>query len=190
MKRYLTFTILISIYWTIISCSGDTSEIETLYKEEDVSMEILRDGSIIYSDSAHVRLKVSFPLLERREIYNSVIEEFPEGLFVEFYEGNKSARSWLKADKGTRYPSEKRIKLIGNVELFNHKRDKLETAELNWDEEKQEISTEKFVRITQPERGDTTYGFGFVSDQHFKRFEIKRRFSGKIEESMLEDLKN
>lgn len=185
--RILGFYILASLA-LIYACTGDTSGIDALFSKEDVSMELITDVKITYSDSAHVRLMVTSPILKRVETDGKMIEEFPEGLFVEFYEGNNRPQSWLKANQATRYPDENKIILMGNVQLYNQKNDKLESAELHWNEQTQEITTEKFVRITQPEKGDTTYGFGFISDQHFKRFEIKRRFSGKIEESMVREL--
>jgi LPS export ABC transporter protein LptC len=172
----------------LTSCSGDTTKIEELYQATDVAQEVVSNVKITYSDSARVWLMVQSPKLIRQEIDDKEIEIFPEGLEVEFYQDGYRPSTWLQAEKGTRYSDEKRIVLEGHVQLFNDKMDKLETAELIWDEENQQIMTEKFVRITQPEKGDTTFGFGFISDQHFKRFEIKRRFSGKIEESMLKDL--
>jgi LPS export ABC transporter protein LptC len=181
--------LLIALITFFIACSGDTSQIDSLYDEDDVSTELVKDLQMTYSDSARVMLKVSSPLLQRRERDSKITEEFPEGLYVEFYQGGFRPSSWLKADHGFRDPEQKKIILRGNVQLFNDKNDKLETAELYWYQDSEEINTEKFVRITQPSKGDTTYGFGFSSDQHFNRFEIKRKFSGKIEESMMGALK-
>src|SRR5210317_628897 len=147
--KFIAGIFMVAFIW---ACSGDTSEIESLYQEEDVSQELITDVVISYSDSARVRLKVNSPLMKRREIDAKIVEEFPKGLFVEFYEGHMSPQSWLKADRATRYPESKKIIVKGNVELYNIKKDKLESAELIWDEENQEISTEKFVRITQPEK--------------------------------------
>ena len=186
--KYLFFPTLFVVFALLMSCDGDTAEIEALYEKEDVAREIISEVKITYSDSAKVRLMVTSPLMIRSEIDNKMIEEFPDGLFVEFFHNSFNPQSWLKAEKGIRYPDDKKIILRGNVQLYNEKNDKLESSELIWNEETQEISTEKFVRITQPERGDTTYGFGFISDQQFKRFEIKRKFSGKIEEEMLKEL--
>jgi hypothetical protein len=36
------------------------------------------------------------------------------------------------------------------------------------------------VRITDPVKGDTTYGFGFKANQDFTHFEIKKKVQGKI----------
>lgn len=170
------------------ACSGDTSEIDKLYQDREVEQEIIEEVEILYSDSAQVRLSVKSPELIRKMEEQKAVEIFPKGLKVEFYHNAYQPQTWLEADEATRYADDKLIILKGHVRLYNKEKDKLETAELIWDEEKQEIRTEKFVRITQPEKGDTTYGFGFKSDQEFNRFEIKRKFSGKIQESMLKQL--
>lgn len=190
LKTTLTWmmgVLLISFY---MACSGDTSEIEALFIDEDAEQELITDVRILYSDSAQVRLMVRSPKLIRKTIDEKAVEIFPEGLNVQFFSQGFQPQTWLEAEKGTRYPDDQMIILEGHVKLYNRKQDKLETAELIWDQEKQEIKTEKFVRITQPEKGDTTYGFGFISDQKFDRFEIKRKFSGKIEEAMMSQLDN
>ena len=186
VKDFLYITFLF-VFLGMVSCSGDTTEIDALYTDIDVAQERVSGVNIIYSDSARVRLSVRSPLMIRKQEKEKDVELFPNGLYVEFYQGNLRPETWLESDKGIRYPQEKRIYLQGNVKLYNNKQDKLETAELIWDEEKQQIGTEKFVRITQPEKGDTTYGFGFISDLQFNRFEIKRKLSGKIKEEMLKD---
>ena len=187
VKFYFLVPVLL-LAGLLISCSGDTSQIDNLYGDSQAEQEIVTDVRILYSDSAQVRLMVSSPKLIRKIKDDKPVEYFPEGLYVEFYHQGFQPQTWLEAGKGIRYPDEKRIELEEKVKLYNRKNDKLETSQLIWDEEKQEIRTEKFVRITQPEKGDTTYGFGFISDQRFNRFEIKRKFSGKIEEDMVRDL--
>ncbi|MBK8051862.1 MAG: LPS export ABC transporter periplasmic protein LptC [Saprospiraceae bacterium] len=56
----------------------------------------------------------------------------------------------------------------------------METSELIFDEIERIVYTEKLVRITNPIKGDTTYGFGFKANQDFTRFEIKKKVQGKI----------
>jgi len=65
------------------------------------------------------------------------------------------------------------------VNLYNEKNEKLETWELIWDEKGDRVYTDRFVMITQPERGDTSYGYGFVANNDFTRFEIQKN-SGKM----------
>jgi hypothetical protein len=43
------------------------------------------------------------------------------------------------------------------------------------------------VRITQPEKGDTSYGYGFETNKNFTEFKIKKNFSAKMN---VEDISN
>jgi len=60
-----------------------------------------------------------------------------------------------------------------NVKFYNDNNDILETSELIWNELTGVVHTDKFVKISQPSRRDTSYGYGFVTDEKFTRFEIK-----------------
>lgn len=83
----------------------------------------------------------------------------------------------MEADYAVRKDREKKIYVENNVVLYNKRNDKLETEALVWDEDIEEIYTSRPVKISQPSRGDTSYGHGFRADQEFTRFEIKKKFS-------------
>ncbi len=152
-------------------------EVNKFFSKEDLREEIARDVEIMYSDSAIVRVIIKSPVMKRYLERQQPIDEFPEGILVEFLDEHKNVSSWLEADYAIRKESEKKVYVENNVVLYNKKNDKLETDELIWDEGKREIYTDKFVRITQPERGDTSFGFGLFANQEFTRFEIRRKFS-------------
>ena len=85
----------------------------------------------------------------------------------------------------------KRILTEGNVEMYNRKNEKLLTSELIWDEGEEILYTEKFVKIIQPESQDTTTGFGFITNQDFTRFEIKKKGSASLNlDKLKEDFNN
>lgn len=115
--------------------------------------------------------------MKRYTLKNESYDEFPDGLLVEFLDNNKRVESWLEADYAIRKDKEKKIYVENNVVLYNKRNDKLETEALIWDEGLEEIYTSRPVKISQPERGDTSYGHGFRADQEFSRFEIKKKFS-------------
>ena len=152
--------------------------------EEAASRERAEDVTIYYSDSAVVRIKIESPVMYRYTKNRKSIEEFPNGLKVEFLDDNQKVSSWLEADYALRKESEQVIIVKENVVLHNRRNDKLETEELLYNSKTSEISTDKYVRITQPINGDTSHGYGFITDQDFNRFEIKNRYSGikKMEE--------
>ena len=57
-----------------------------------------------------------------------------------------------------------------NVELVNHKQEKLNTEQLIWDEKSNLIFTEKTVRITTKE--EVIFGEGFESTPDFSSYKI------------------
>ena len=103
--------------------------------------------------------------------------EFPEGMEVEFFDNNQQPSSWLISKYALRNDRKANMVARDSVVLYNSDGDKLETSELWWDENGEEIYTEKFVRITQPGKQDTSYGYGFRAQQDFTEFEIGK-FSG------------
>ena len=150
-------------------------DVDALLSDFAVNKEIATDVEIYYSDSAVVRVKITAPKLVRYLDKASPNEEFPEGLLVEFYNKRENAYSWLKADYGMREVLKKQVITRRNVEMYNRKNEKILTSELIWDEAGEILFTEKYVKIIQPENQDTTTGFGFVTNQDFTRFEIKKK---------------
>jgi len=164
---------------TTISCITKMEDIDSLTATHEASIEVATDVEVLYSDSAQIRVKVSGPTMNRHLDKNNPREEFPDGVKVEFYGPNGEITSWLDADYAVRETKKSRIITRQNVNLYNAKQEKLETWELIWDEKKDRVYTERFVMISQPERGDTSYGYGFESNNDLTRFEIKKS-SGKM----------
>ncbi len=165
-------------FFFLISCSNDIREVDKLLSKKQILSEIATNVEILYSDSAIVKVRILSPTLKRYTHKGQSYDEFPDGLKVEFLDPNQRVKSWLVADYAVRKDKEKKIFVEQNVVLYNNHQDKLETPELVWDEEAEEIYTNQHVKISQPSRGDTSYGFGFKADQDFTRFEIKRKFQG------------
>ena len=160
------------------ACTNNVSEVDKIISPSELQVETAKNVEILYSDSAVVRVKIESPVMKRYKDRGDSYDEFPDGLRVEFLDESKRPRSWLEADYAVRKEAENKIFVKQNVVLYNSRDDKLETDELVWDEENEEIYTNKPVKITQPSVGDTSFGFGFKADQEFTRFEIKRKFSG------------
>lgn len=128
---------------------------------------------LLYSDSATVKVRVISPTLIRISSNHELQEEFPDGIHVEFLSENGSINSYLDADYATRTERKGIIIAENNVEVYNKQNEKLETSQLIWNEFDQTLETQRFVRITRPDRGDTIDGYGLTTDQEFTRFEIR-----------------
>jgi len=174
-----------------LSCTNDIKEINRLTATKNALSEVAKEVEILYSDSAKVKVRILSPTMKRYQVNGESYDEFPEGLLVEFLDDYKRVKSWLEADYAVRKDKEKKIYVEKNVVLYNKKNDKLETEALVWDEGIEEIYTSRAVKISQPTRGDTSYGHGFRADQEFTRFEIKNKFSAiKNVEDFTSDLDN
>jgi len=180
-KQSCFFLFLMTIGLSLMSCSNEVEEINQLLAEDlQTNVERGKNIRIFYSDSASVKVIINAPVLERYNAYNDSKDVFPKGILIEFLNDQKVVDSWLKADNAVREAQTSKVTAKGNVIFYNAKNEKLETPELIWDEKERIVYTEKIVRITQAEKGDTTYGFGFRANQDFSRIEIKKKVQGKM----------
>ncbi len=173
MIRLIAFITLLICF----SCVTKEKDIEELFPDEEAIAEFAFDGYLLYSDSAKVRVRLNYPILKKFREDVDDMTEFPEGMNVEFFDNNQRPSSWLIAKYALRNDRKANMVARDSVVLYNADGDKLETSELWWDEKAKEIYTDKFVRITQPSKQDTSYGYGFRAEQDFTEFEIGK-FSG------------
>lgn len=179
MKYFIVTFFSFSI--AFISCSNKIEEVDAIvYDKYSSKIEKGKNIKIIYSDSGRVKVVIYAPVMERHTGYGVSKDVFPKGILLDFIDDQQKAYSHLKADEAIRNDNDSKITAKGNVVFYNDKGEKLESPELIWDERERIVTTEKIVRITQAEKGDTTIGFGFRANQDFTRFEIKRRVQGKV----------
>jgi LPS export ABC transporter protein LptC len=123
---------------------------------------------IIYSDSAVVRVIVK---ASKQFEFENGDREFPNDIFIEFYETDGTLSSTLEANSAY-YTKEKDLyKAEGDVEVigFIDSR-KMNSEELYWEPQKEEIYTDKFVRIQSQDQIST--GTGLVAKQDFSSYRI------------------
>lgn len=180
MSQWLNSIVALICVLGMSSCVNSIEEIDALDKSYDIKKDIGTDVKIIYSDSGKVKLVIEAPVLHRFNNYSEPKDVFPNGILVTFMDENKNPMSWLKADYAERLVRNKTMVAKGNVKFYNVSNDALRTAELKWDEATKVISSEKFVKITQPSRQDTIYGIGLITDYQFKRMEITNKFKARI----------
>jgi len=180
---------LFFILFFIVACTSNTKQIDELFEKKQAPEEKGANIKMIYSDSADVVLLLESPVFITKNKGGKETVEYPEGIKISFLNKNDEPTSWLIADKAENLVKDKKFIVRENVKLFNNNNDKLQTSELVWDEKKEILTTEKFVKITQPSKGDTLYGYGFVSNKEFTEFEVKKKLFGKIVEDIFKDIK-
>jgi LPS export ABC transporter protein LptC len=151
----------------------------TKKKELTIKTDILkypsatgRDFYTVLNDSGKVQLIVSGPILEQYENIDYPYTEFRQGIKVIFYNGKPSVQGSVIC-KYAKYNKTTNIwELKDSVVVKNENNEKLETEVLNWNQTKDLIYTDRFVKITTPEL--VSQGIGFESDSHLQKRHIRK----------------
>ncbi len=157
----------------LFACKNDVEKVKVITQNKsDLPIEVGENVFISYTDSGTVRAKVYAPVMKRfaGEIRNE--SEMPKGITVYFLSKQKKVDSFLKARYAIRYERDRKMVAKNDVILVNSKGDSLRTELLTWDESRQLIYTDKFVRITTPDEIIT--GTGFESNAEFTKYKINK----------------
>jgi LPS export ABC transporter protein LptC len=164
----------------VVSCDKEQAieNIENQKQAQDIlSKERAENVEIIYTDSGILKSIITAPVLIGDKSTDNPTVEMPQGLTAEFFDSDRVAESFIKAEYGIHYQNEKKVVLKKNVEVKNIQGETLNTEELIWDQEKEIIYTDKFVKITREK--EILMGMGMTANQNFTEWEIKKG-SGEI----------
>ncbi len=170
IKRLL---VLPGVFFLTLSCENDIQRIQSLTNFEslpDISGENIE---IIYTDSSRLEMVLRASEIKQYSKEKRPYIEFPKGIYVEFYDDSSKIEATMKADYALYYTEDKFWEARGNVFAENRKeKEKLNTEELFWDENRKLIHSNSFSRI-ETEDG-TFYGQdGFESNQKFTKWKLK-----------------
>jgi LPS export ABC transporter protein LptC len=157
------------LFFLIILGSGCIKKSSDILEIQEYTGPIVEIGPAVnyYSDSAVVKMRMEAP---RQLEFGNGDREFPEGLYLEFFE-NGEMTSTLRADYCYYTKKDDLYKATGNVVARNIiTQDQLDTEELFWDYRKEEVFTDKFVRVEQS--GELTTGVGLEAKQDFSYYKI------------------
>jgi len=125
----------------------------------------------VFTDSGKVQLIMSAPVMETWENLGNPYTEFRKGMRIEFFDGQKDPVANVVSKYAKYVDNEKLWELDDSVVVVNRSGDKLETEQLFWDQEKERIYTDRFVKITNEDQ--TVMGTGFESDPKLTKRRIK-----------------
>ena len=165
--QLLTIPTLILIGIILINCQSRTNDVLEIQEYTGPLVE-LGPATTFYSDSARVKMKMEAP---KQLEFGNGDREFPEGLFLQFFNAEGKPTSTLKADYCYYTKKEDLYKATGNVVIQDAEtNDRLDTEELYWNQKKEEVFTEKFVRIEKD--GELHVGDGLEAKQDFSYWKI------------------
>jgi LPS export ABC transporter protein LptC len=160
-------------FLAVVFISSCETKVETIKKSEILSLPSMtnRDITTVYTDSGKVQLIMRAPLIETYSNDESPYSEFREGINVVFFEGKKDSVGYATA-KYAKYLDKKKLwELRDSVVVLNGSNDRLETEQLFWDQDKDLIYTDRFVKIINEDQ--TLMGTGFESDIKLNKRKIK-----------------
>jgi len=152
-------------------CENKIEEIKAFYSAENLPILEARNFETLFTDSGQVRFLLKAPKLLRFEDDGRNYIEFPEGMELVKFDANRNVISSITADYAKQFIAEDKWEAKNNVVATNAQGDTLKTEHLIWEEKKEIIYTEEFVKIIRADQIIT--GIGFTSDQKLQNWKIK-----------------
>jgi LPS export ABC transporter protein LptC len=165
-RNFSSFFILIGSVMLLASC-----------KSKEVPKLVAYDGPLRQADSIKVyytEKEILKTILQARKLneFQNGDREFPEGIYLEFYDKTGKLTSTLRANTAYFFKDENKWRGRGKVEVVNiEKQQQLNSEELFWKPDTKKIFTDKFVTITDKE--DVIYGTGLMADQDLSNYSLK-----------------
>jgi LPS export ABC transporter protein LptC len=141
---------------------------------DSLPTEIIYNFELKYSEEGNILFELNSPKAVNWGVQGLLI--FPEGFEVTFFDKENNQKSYLRANYGENIERKKFMVAKGDVVITNFiTKETLNTEEMNWDQNKKLIYTDKFVKITTED--DVIYGDGgFESDEEFNEWTIKNPY--------------
>ncbi len=156
----------------LFACKNKLSDIQAMDSMLDTMPDVTASEiEFQYTEKSMLQVKLNSPLMHNYTGKNPYME-FPDGFKVIFYDSLQNEKTILTADYGINYENRQMMEARGDVVVINHEtKEQLNTEELIWDQTKELIYSNKFVKLTT-ENG-VLYGDGIESDQTFSKRKLK-----------------
>lgn len=154
------------------SCENDIDTIQKVTYDPSAPDEITRDLNVLYNDSGYPQIKIHATLAETYN-YPEHITKLKKGLSVDFFTEDGEIVSTLTAINGEINFNKGMVIVRDSVVLRNYaKKQRLETEELNWNQNDSTIYTNKYVVVKTEGKGITGRGKGLQTTQTFAKYTI------------------
>jgi LPS export ABC transporter protein LptC len=149
----------------IVGCENDVNEVKQLGVKKP-GIEEGRNIVSYLSVEGVMKAKLMAPILLRYQGDSALKSEFPNSLYVEFYNDSAKVETRLRAKYGRYLEQDRKIFLRDSVVIIRVNGDTLFTSELYWDQTMGKFYTDKFVEISQKEPRQKLFAKkGFSSNQ-------------------------
>lgn len=155
------------------SCGGRKKQMGAAITERDsLPMMDTRGVTTMVSDSGIIRYRIQtaeWLVFDRKRPPHWAFEK---GVYLEQFDSLFQVQASIKADTAYFYTKQELWKLIGNVDIKSLRGERFNTELLYWDQRKERVYSDQFIRIEQPDRIIT--GRGFESNQQMTVYTIHK----------------
>ena len=131
----------------------------------------IENVELYYAEKDQVKVKMTAPLAYE---YKNEDQEFPKGLYIEFYDEFGKLQSTLKANNAYFFKEENKWRGRDNVEVKNiAKNEQLNTEELFWKPGEKRIFTDDDQFVTIRQQNDVLYGRGLEAKEDLSDYVLK-----------------
>ncbi len=164
-----TLAVVVLIFLT--SCQEKQFNAPAIECRDSLAVMSTYGVSTLISDSGRISYKIDaeewFVFDKRQPPYWA----FEKGVYLEKYDHDLNIEATIKCDTAYYYSEQKLWKLIGNVDIRNPKDERFFTDLMYWDQDKELIYSDAYIKIEQEDQ--VTEGVGFSSNQSMTVWEIK-----------------
>ena len=168
LKNFSKFGFFI-LYFAFFACKNELSETSNITRDQ-LNIEKGKEVEIIYSDSAHVKVRVTGPVMLYYTEVGNPRQEFTEGVKCYFYDPMQQQQSVLTGKYAIRDERKNQVIVRDSVVWESVTDGRLETSELVWDVATNVIRSTKFAKITR--QNETIRGFNFETNDRLTRWKI------------------
>ncbi|WP_418660616.1 LPS export ABC transporter periplasmic protein LptC [Bacteroides ilei] len=167
----ITVAVLATVMFVFLSSCSKKKELADAIGKDDSIPDMRTTGvTTLISDSGLIRYKI---ITAEWLVYNQVdtpFWAFEKGIYLEKFDTLFHIDATIKADTAYFYEPKKLWVLKSNVHIRSQRGDKFDTQLMYWDQGKEKIYSDKFIRIEQPDKILT--GYGFESNQQMTEYQI------------------
>ena len=154
------------------SCGGKEKKLGEAITERDSLPSMATMDVVIYiADSGVTRYRMDADEWLVYDRKKPSYWAFEKGVYLEQFDSVFNVDASIKADTAYYYDKQKLWKLMGHVDIKNRKGERFNTELLYWNQATEKVYSDRFIRIEQPDRIIT--GYGFDSNQQMTNYQIR-----------------
>ena len=167
-----------------VSCKNKMAQADVL-NLKDTPVQTIEDMFAVQTRNGLVVMRVEASVMERYDNDTTSYETFPKGIAIYGYSDDGLLETIIVSDDGRHLtkkkrnavPQEELWEAFGNVVIHNVlKQETMETDTLYWNQAKNEIYTDCYVKMYSPQ--GFLQGYGMRSDDHARNAILLEPFNG------------